>query len=48
MLNKKEEIYEKICKLLTDYENSKEKDRPTELDFYDLLVEVQNNWDEMM
>lgn len=47
MSNKKEEIYEKICKLLTEYENNKEKDKPTDLDFYDLLIEVQNNWNEI-
>lgn len=37
----KKEIYDKLCRVLTDYEN----DRCSEYDLYDMLVEIQNNWE---
>jgi len=39
----KKEIYDKLCRVLTDYEN--DRDRCSEYDLYDMLVEIQNNWE---
>ena len=39
----KEEIYDKMCILLTEYEN--QTGVVTELDLYDMLVKIQNNWE---
>lgn len=37
----KQEIYDKICRLLTYYEEG----IATEIELYDMLVEIQNNWE---
>jgi hypothetical protein len=36
------QIYDKMCRLLTDYE---EKNDVYPSDLYDMLVEIQNNWE---
>ena len=43
IIRKREEIYDEMCKLLTDYEN--ESDMVTEHELYDMLVKIQNNWE---
>lgn len=44
---RKERLYDKISRLLTDYENPHEcQESVTEKDLYDVLVEVQNCWAE--
>ena len=47
-MNKKKEIYDEMCGLLTEYEethnvNSMQINWDTEL--YDMLVKIQNNWE---
>ena len=42
----KQEIYDKMCRILTDYEHPEEGNDPvTEDDLYEMLVEIQNNWE---
>ena len=41
---KREAIYDKLCRVLTNYEFG-EYD---ETDLYYMLVEVQNNWDDII
>ena len=43
IIRKREEIYDEMCKLLTDYEN--ESDMVTEHELYDMFVKIQNNWE---
>ena len=40
---KREEIYDKMCRLLTDYEDG--SDMVTEYELYDMLVKIQKNWE---
>jgi hypothetical protein len=42
-MTKHVELYDKLCRILTDYENL--ENEVLEEDLYDLLVEIQNNWD---
>jgi len=47
----KDEMYDKISKLLTDFENQEDPADPKvnwESEFYYLLAEIQNNWDDMV
>lgn len=41
-----DELYDKLCRLLTDYET--EESSVDIKDFYFLLVEIQNNWELMV
>lgn len=41
----KESIYDEMCRVLTNYENSEDGDRSTEYDLYEMLVKIQNNWE---
>lgn len=41
VIRKREEIYDEMCRLLTDYENG--SDMVTEYELYDMLVKIQNN-----
>ena len=43
VVRKREEIYDEMCRLLTDYEC--ENDMVTEYELYDMLVKIQNNWE---
>lgn len=44
----KDAIYDKLCRILTDYEDPQlGQDPVTEDDLYWMLVEIQNNWDEL-
>jgi hypothetical protein len=44
----KDELYDEICRNLTDYENSDdEHDMEYLQEFYLLLVQIQNQWDEL-
>ena len=48
-MNIREDIYNEICRTLTDYENPEEGlDCVTESDLYSLLVKIQNNWEEII
>lgn len=41
-----DELYDKLCRLLTDYET---RENSVDIkDFYFLLVEIQNNWELMV
>ena len=41
-----DELYDKLCRLLTDYETG---EHSVDIkDFYFLLVEIQNNWELMV
>ena len=47
-MDKKKEIYDEMCRLLTEYEethdvNSMQINWETEL--YDMLIKIQNNWE---
>jgi hypothetical protein len=44
VVRKREEIYDKMCKLITDYENG--SDMVTEYELYDMLVEIQRRWED--
>ena len=39
----KEQIYDEMCRVLTEYEN--DNDMITENELYDILVIIQNNWE---
>lgn len=39
----KNEVYDEMCHVLTDYE----EDRASGGDLYDMLVKIQNNWEEL-
>lgn len=43
----KEEVYDKMCALLTEYEHPEECEgyEVTAEDLYSMLVEIQNNWE---
>jgi hypothetical protein len=43
VVRKREEIYDEMCRLLTDYEN--ESNMVTEYELYEMLVKIQNNWE---
>lgn len=44
-MNERDRIYDEICSILTRYEC---KDGVCEQDLYEMLVEVQNNWEEVI
>ncbi len=45
---KKNELYDELSKVLTDYETQDEKGIVvTAEDLYGMLVKIQNNWEEM-
>ena len=46
IVRKREEIYDKMCRLLTDYENG--SDMVTEYELYDMLVEIQRRWEDVI
>ena len=39
----KEQIYDEMCRVLTEYEN--DNNMITENELYDMLVTIQNNWE---
>jgi hypothetical protein len=41
----KQHLYDIICRNLTDYESGEFKNINWEREFYDILVDVANNWD---
>ena len=44
----KNEIYDRMCHLLTDYEHPEDAVSPvTADDLYDMLVEIQNKWEDI-
>ena len=46
----KNAIYDEMCGLLTDYEGMNGQDRADEVtadDLYEMLVKIQNNWEEL-
>ena len=47
VIRKRREIYDKMCILLTDYEHREDiyEDINWEEELYDMLVEIQNNWE---
>jgi hypothetical protein len=44
VVGEREKIYDKMCQLLTDYENG--SDMVTEYELYDMLVEIQRRWED--
>lgn len=46
VIRKREEIYDEMCRLLTDFEN--ENDMVNEGELYDMLVKIQNNWESVI
>ena len=42
----KKSIYDEMCRILTEYEDK--NDMITELDLYDMLVKIQNNWESVI
>ena len=45
-MNKKKEIYDELCRVLTDYENMEED--TTEEDLYNMLCKIQNSWEDII
>ena len=44
----KDALYDKLCRILTDYEMPEEgQDPATESDLYEMLVKIVNSWDEL-
>lgn len=44
----KNDLYDRMCKLLTDYEMPEEGSDPvTDNDLYYMLLEIQNKWEEL-
>ena len=43
IIRKREEIYDEMCRLLTEYET--EGNMVTEFELYEMLVKIQNNWE---
>lgn len=43
VIRQREELYDEMCRLLTDYENG--SDMATEYELYEMLVKIQNNWE---
>lgn len=41
----KESIYDEMCRVLTNYENTEDGDKFTEYELYEMLVKIQNNWE---
>lgn len=46
VIRRREEIYDEMCRLLTDYENG--SDMVTENELYAMLVKIQNNWEDVI
>ena len=45
----KQTIYDELCKVLTNYEApEKELERTTENDLYEMLVKIQNCWEDII
>lgn len=44
-MNERDNIYDEMCGILTRYEN---KDEVSEQDLYEMLVKIQNNWEEVI
>lgn len=42
----KEEIYDKMCRILTEYEEG--SDRVTECELYEMLVDIQRRWEDVI
>lgn len=42
----KNDIYDEMCHLLTDYETG-ENGEVSSADLYEMLVKIQNNWEEL-
>lgn len=45
IIRKREEIYDEMCRVLTNYENAEDGDKFTEYELYEMLVKIQNNWE---
>ena len=43
----KNNLYDEMCNLLTDYEGMNGEIRATGADLYEMLVKIQNNWEEL-
>lgn len=44
----KNELYDEMCHILTDYENEGDATLPvSKEDLYNMLVKIQNNWEEL-
>lgn len=49
-MNSNQSFYDRISRLLTDYEHNTHNLTPNEFlqEFYDLLVDIQNNWGDII
>lgn len=45
IIRKREEIYDEMCRVLTNYETAEDDDKFTEYELYEMLVKIQNNWE---
>jgi hypothetical protein len=43
----KDKVYDELSKVLTDYEHEPMSAEEAAFMFYDMLVKIQNNWDEL-
>ena len=50
VIRKREEIYDEMCRLLTDYEHREDiyEDVDWEVELYDMLVEIQRRWEDVI
>ena len=48
IINERNSIYDELCRVLTDYEgNGDDEYVPNPESLYDMLVKIQNNWDDI-
>jgi len=46
-VNEKKNIYDELCRVLTEYEGNGSTNRATADDLYHMLVKIQNRWEEI-
>lgn len=46
VIRRREEIYDKMCRILTEYEEG--RDMITECELYEMLVEIQRHWEDII
>jgi hypothetical protein len=47
-MNERQQIYDELCRVLTDYEGNGSEDMASADDLYDMLVKIQNNWESVI
>ena len=48
VIRQREEIYDEMCRVLTNYENAEDGDKFTEYELYEMLVKIQRRWEDVI